>query len=109
MVEYVLYERVAGYLKLHPTTPSTPLKLRIPNVPFDGKPVEPPVVPRGWKLGSVLPLHSPALSGGGVTDDIFKDMMSGMGMPDMGGPSGAGGQASPQIEGKKEKKKKAKR
>lgn len=93
--EFELYTRIAEYLKIHPTTPMTPLKLRIPNVPFDGKPVVPPVVPRGWTMGEILPLHSPAMSGGGVSEDIFKDVMAGMGMPDMGGPS---------VEGKKEKK-----
>ncbi|KAI5793121.1 signal recognition particle, SRP19 subunit [Geopyxis carbonaria] len=102
--KFLLYNAIGEWLKAHPTTPQTPLKLQIPNVPFDGKIPEPPVVPRGWKMGSIVPLHSPALSGGGVTDDIFKEMMQGMGMPvgDAPGPSAG------QIEGKKEKKDKKK-
>lgn len=75
-------------------------------MPFDGKAPKPPVVPRGWQLGSILPLHSPALSGPGVTDDIFKEMMGGMGM---GGAPSPSPHAGPAIEAKKEKKKKAKK
>jgi len=98
----LLFRAVGEHLQSHPATPETPLKLRIPNVPFDGKPAQPPVVPRGWKMSDILPLHSPALSGGGVTDDIFKEMMQGMGMGDTL-PSGSGGAGA--IKEKKEKKK----
>jgi signal recognition particle subunit SRP19 len=104
--EFLLHKAVGEYLKAHPTTPETPLKLRIPNVPYDGKPPRPPVVPRGWKMGTILPLHSPALSGPGVTEDIFKEMMEGMGMGGMAGAPGASGGA---VEGKKEKKEKKKK
>lgn len=101
--KFVLYRAVAEFLKLHPTTREAPLKLRLPNMPWDGKIPEPPAVPRGWKMGSVLPLHSAALSGGGVSDDIFKEMMKDMGMPGMeAGPS-----AEQQVA-KKEKKEKKK-
>jgi signal recognition particle subunit SRP19 len=44
-------------------------------------------------------MHSPAVSGGGVSDDIFKEMMKDMGMD-------AGGSSAP-VE-KKEKKEKKK-
>ncbi len=48
-------------------------------------------------MNSILPLHSPALSGGGVSDNILKDVMQEMqgasGIPGMGG----GGQGS--VEG----------
>ena len=111
--EHMLFAAIGEYLRLHPTDAATPLKLRIPNVPFDGKPPQPPAVPRGWKLGAILPLHSPALSGPGVTDDIFKDMMEGMGMGALTGgapASPASGGASPAaLEAKKDKKKKAKK
>ena len=50
-------------------------------------PLPPPAVPKGWKLNPILPLHSPALSGGGVSDNILKDMMQEM--------QGAGGEGSP--------------
>ena len=55
--------------------------------PVDAPP-PPPAVPRGFKMGEILPLHSPALSGGGVSDNMFKDMMSEM-----------GGQLPPGMEG----------
>lgn len=101
--KFVLYRAVAEFLRLHPTTREAPLKLRLPNMPWDGKIPEPPAVPRGWNIGSVLPLHSAALSGGGVSDDIFKEMMRDMGVPGMeAGPS-----AEQQVV-KKEKKEKKK-
>ena len=40
-------------------------------------------------MGSVLPLHSPALSGGGVRENILKDVMQ-----EMQGAGGPGGLAS---------------
>ena len=40
-------------------------------------------------MGTVLPLHSPALSGGGVSENILKDVMQ-----EMQGAGGAGGLAS---------------
>ncbi|KAI7292349.1 hypothetical protein KC315_g19510 [Hortaea werneckii] len=85
-----------------------------------------PAIPKGWKMGEILPLHSPALSGGGVSDNMFKDMMAEMGggggmpgmpgMPGMGGlpgmggggagPSGGGGNAGGQQKKVKVGKKK---
>lgn len=79
-----------------------------------------PVPPRGWKIGKILPIHSPAYSGGGVSDNPFKEAMAEMeklggipgmpglpgmpGMPGLGEASGAnGGDAK-----KKKDKKKAK-
>jgi signal recognition particle subunit SRP19 len=111
VLEFLLFRAVGTYLTQHPTTPQTPLKLRIPNVPFDGKPAKPPVVPRGWKIGSILPLHSPALAGPGVSDDIFKDMMAGMGMGGLmdGAPGPSAGSGSGQVEKKEKKEKKKKR
>ena len=40
--------------------------------------IQAPAIPRGFKMGTILPLHSPAMSGGGVSDNFFKDMMSEM-------------------------------
>ena len=49
-----------------------------------------PAAPRGWKIGTILPIHSPAYSGGGVSDNPLKDAMAEMqgmqgseGMPNM--------------------------
>lgn len=59
-----------------------------------------PAIPRGFKMGTILPLHSPARSGGGVSDNFFKEMMEEMGgqmpegmqgMANMAGMAGGGG------------------
>lgn len=121
---FLLRRAVGEHLRQHPTTPETPLKFRIPGVPLpsDGKSgsghPQPPAVPRGWKIGSILPLHSPALGGPGVADDIFKEVMEGMGMGMGMGGGGGGGDGSPgvsnggsagEIEGRKEKRDKKKK
>jgi signal recognition particle subunit SRP19 len=75
-----------------------------------------PAAPRGWKIGNILPIHSPAYSGGGVSDNPFKEAMAEMeklggipgfpglpGMPGMGEASGANGGGD--AKKKKEKKK----
>ncbi|KAI4258499.1 MAG: hypothetical protein L6R42_005062 [Xanthoria sp. 1 TBL-2021] len=86
------------YLLSHPTTANSPLRLRIHGMPppDPNKPIPPPAVPRGWHINSILPLHSPALSGGGVSENILKDMMAQMGgqgggMPGMDALGGMGG------------------
>ncbi|KAI4160044.1 MAG: hypothetical protein LQ342_006080 [Letrouitia transgressa] len=91
-----LYLLVSAYLRSHPTTPESPLRLRIQGMPMPEKELSPPAVPRGWKLNTILPLHSPALSGGGVSENILKDMMNEMqaqggGMVDGTGISGSSG------------------
>jgi signal recognition particle subunit SRP19 len=109
---------IAAYLKSHPTTEQSPLKLRVPGLPMpkDNK-VPAPAVPRGFKMGSILPLHSPALSGGGVSDNMMADMMKELGgaggMPSIPGIGGMGGgsggppqvPSAGQIKGKGGKKK----
>ncbi|KAL8677401.1 MAG: hypothetical protein Q9186_006156, partial [Xanthomendoza sp. 1 TL-2023] len=62
-----LYTLISTYLHSHPTTPSSPHRLRIQGLPppDPSKPIPSPAVPRGWKINGILPLHSPALSGGG--------------------------------------------
>lgn len=84
-------------------------------MPKDGK-YPPPAIPRGSKIGKILPLHSPAVSGGGVSDSFLQDMMNEMGgqlPPGMnpamlsalgGGGSGVGG--GEPVKKAKEKKKK---
>lgn len=100
-----LYILVGKYLQAHPTTERTPL--RLPVVP--GEKVEPkpaPHVPRGWKVNSILPMHSPAVKGNGITDNPLKEAMAQLGQ---GGPA-MGLEAGPSdpVETKKKKKDKKK-
>ncbi|KAL8664253.1 MAG: hypothetical protein Q9202_003203 [Teloschistes flavicans] len=83
-----LYIQVSEYLQKHPTTVDTPLRYRIAGMPPSDKPVPPPAVPRGWHINEILPLHSPALSGGGVSENILRDMMGQMGGAEGGGMGG---------------------
>lgn len=122
LLEHHLYILVAQYLKAHPTTEQSPYRLRISGLPMPDKLPDAPPAPRGWKMSKILPIHSPAYSGGGVSDNPFKEAMaemqnmqgmpgmpnmpnipgmSGMGMPGMGESSGGG-------EKKKKEKKKGK-
>ncbi|PYI32573.1 hypothetical protein BP00DRAFT_368664 [Aspergillus indologenus CBS 114.80] len=82
-----LYILVAQYLKAHPTTEESPYRLRIRGLPVPEKLPGAPPAPRGWKIGKILPIHSPAYSGGGVSDNPLKDAMAEMqnmqGMPGM--------------------------
>ena len=87
--EHHLYTLISAHLKVHPTTPESPLRLRIQGMPPPNGPPPPPAVPRGWKIGTVLPLHSPAVSGGGVSENILKDVMQ-----EMQGAGGPGGMAN---------------
>ncbi|KAF3913270.1 hypothetical protein AA313_de0209852 [Arthrobotrys entomopaga] len=96
-----MYELVAKHLQANPTKPETPLMLRFHGMPHTDKPPPPPAVPKGWKMNEILPLHSPALSGGGVSDNIFKEMMS-----EMGGGMGERSGTPPPKEKKEKKKKK---
>lgn len=75
-----------------------------------------PPVPRGWKIGKILPIHSPAYSGGGVSDNPFKEAMAEMqnmqgmpGMPSIPGLEGMMGMGEPSGSGGVEKKKKDKK
>ena len=102
-LEHHLYTLVAEHLQAHPTTKESPMRLRIAGMDLRDKPVPSPAVPRGWKINSILPLHSPALSGGGVSENMFKEMMQEMQKEQGGAPPA-------QIDGGKgEKKKKDKK
>jgi len=68
-------------------------------MPPIAKPPPPPAVPKGWKMNTILPLHSAALTGGGVSDNFFKDMMA-----EMQGQT-PGGEAPEPAKQKKDKKK----
>lgn len=101
-LEHHLYTLVAKYLQAHPTTQDSPLKLRISGLPPPKGPIPPPAAPRGWKMGTILPLHSPAVSGGGISENIFKEMMQEM----QGGGQPAAVEGPSAKEGKKKKDKK---
>ncbi|KAK0125699.1 signal recognition particle subunit [Cadophora gregata] len=125
-----LYTLVSAHLKANPSTHATASLVRVPGVPPPDatKEYPQPAVPKRWKMNTLLPHYSPALTGGGVSDNFFKDMMAEMqgaggaggaggmpGMPDLSAMQammgGGGGSATPPqgaIEGKKKDKKKKK-
>ena len=81
--KHQLLNLVAGHLQSHPTTEQCrALRYRIPGAPpppADSEAWPRPAVPRGWKMGELLPFVSPALTGGGVSEDLLGDMMKQMG------------------------------
>ncbi|ETS06625.1 signal recognition particle, SRP19 subunit [Trichoderma reesei RUT C-30] len=114
-----LYVLVAKHLQENPTTEDSPgLRLRFGGQvqPPEGKPYPKPAVPRGWKMGEYLPYLSAAMTGGGVSENLFKDMMKEMQggadpmaalMASQGGAGGmmGGGGGGGAEEGAKKKKK----
>ncbi|KAK1765554.1 hypothetical protein QBC33DRAFT_579667 [Phialemonium atrogriseum] len=114
-----LYVLVARHLRENPTTEKSPaLWMRLPGAPLPdaAKPYPRPAVPKGWKIGELLPYYSPAMTGGGVSENFFKDMMKEMqGGGDMAsimaaaaGGSGGGGGGGGEEKKKKDKKGKGK-
>ncbi|KAJ9133587.1 Signal recognition particle subunit SRP19 [Pleurostoma richardsiae] len=116
-----LYVLVAQHLRENPVTESSrALRERIQGAPAPDpdKPYPRPAVPRGWKMGELLPYYSPAMTGGGVSENLFKDMMKEMQQGgDMqsllaGAGAGAGGSgsgsAAEEKKAKKDKKGKGK-
>ncbi|KAL6253167.1 signal recognition particle subunit [Rhinocladiella similis] len=90
-----LYRVIGQWLKENPTSKEDPLELRIQGLPVpDNFGKEEIPKPRGWKMGSILPVHSPAVSGGGVRDDFFKEAME-----EMRQAQSAGGQLPPGMPG----------
>lgn len=79
------------------------LKVRINGLPHQVAP--PPAIPRGWKMGTILPLLSPAITGGGVSENMFKDAMAQM----QGIEGGAGPLTAEGGEGGKKKDKSKKK
>ncbi|KAI1139826.1 signal recognition particle, SRP19 subunit [Hypoxylon sp. FL0543] len=114
-----LYILVAKHLQAHPTTDQSDAlrRIRVPGLsaPRDDEPWPRPAVPRGWKMGELLPAYSAAMTGGGVSENAFKDMMRemqgggggggdmmsmlGQGLGGLGGPGGAGAGAGPSESG----------
>ena len=80
---------MAEYLQLHPVDSQSPMKVQIPGFTVD-KPPAPPAVPKGWKVNEILPVHSPALSGGGVSDNLMRDIMRDEGITEASGPKKKG-------------------
>ncbi|EER37929.1 signal recognition particle protein [Histoplasma capsulatum H143] len=103
--QHHLYIKVAQYLREHPTTEESPFRLRIRGLSVPEKPIPPPAAPRGWKLGTILPFHSPALTGGGVSDNPFKEAMLEMQQQGLGGDMPIMPGSAPEPKKKKEKKK----
>lgn len=93
-LEHDLYIKVAQHLMANPVNERSPLRMRVAGMPPSANPPSPPAIPRGWKMNSILPLHSAALSGGGVSENLFKDMMAEM----QGEPSAGSGK--PKKKGK---------
>lgn len=116
--EHHLYILVAQFLKANPTTEKSPYRLRIRGLPVPDELPPAPSAPRGWKIPTILPFHSPAYSGGGVSDNPFKEAMAemqGMGgmpgmpnIPGMPGMAGLGDSSGGGSEKKKKDKKKGK-
>jgi len=97
-----LYLLVADHLRKNPTTDTSPaLRVAIRGAPpppqvKSGEAWPRPAVPRGWKIGELLPYYSPAMTGGGVSENLLKDMMKEMqggggDMASMLAAAGAGG------------------
>ncbi|KAE8144253.1 signal recognition particle, SRP19 subunit [Aspergillus avenaceus] len=111
-----LYILIAQYLKAHPTNEKSPYRLRISGLPMPEKLPAAPPAPRGWKIGTILPIHSPAYTGGGVSDNPLKDAMAEMqnmqgmpGMPQIPGMPNLAGMMGEPAGGSGEKKKKDKK
>ncbi|RKF61989.1 Signal recognition particle SEC65 subunit [Erysiphe neolycopersici] len=88
-----LYILISEHLKANPTTVTSIKNTILPGVP----PLDPskdyptPAIPYGWKIGSILPSYSPALSDGGASEDMFKQMISQMQSAGGGMPGGIPG------------------
>ncbi|KAM3504682.1 hypothetical protein MY11210_008259 [Beauveria gryllotalpidicola] len=76
-----LYMLVAQHLKENPTTERSPgLRVRMGGQihPPEDKPYPKPAAPRGWKINEFVPYMSAAMTGGGVSENLFKDIMKEM-------------------------------
>jgi len=88
---------LADYLARHPTTAQTPFTLKFPGLQAPSEPPPQIPFPRGKKYVEHVPLHSPAMTGGGVSNNLMKDMMNEMQGADQG-------QASASLAKPKKKK-----
>lgn len=107
-----LYRLVAQWLQRNPTTDdSQSLRYQIPGVPVPqpGEAWPRPAIPKGWKMNELLPFVSPAMTGGGVSENLFKDMMKEMQgggdpMAALMNAAGGPGPSAADDAGKKKKK-----
>lgn len=78
-----LYRLVGEYLKKHPTTRDMVFKspvyhqirMQVGDVKIEPEPL---AVPRGWKINSILPVSSRAISGGEATEEMMQQMQNQM-------------------------------
>lgn len=91
-----LLNGVAQYLRRNPTTEDDPFKVPVPGMGRESKRA---AIPKGATVNEIVPLHSPAMGGGGVNSDQLQSMMGGMfpGMASMmgGGPEEDAGAPGP--------------
>ncbi|EDU43542.1 Signal recognition particle sec65 protein [Pyrenophora tritici-repentis] len=97
-----LYILISQYLKAHPTQKNTPFRLPIAGLPMP-KEMPEPAIPKGWKMNKILPLHSPALTGGGVSENFLQDMMAEMTGETPGSGASSGAETKKKIKDKKKK------
>lgn len=100
-----LFRALAEYMQQHPTTKDTPFESPVFEQMqraqgYRGERFcEPLAVPRGWKINEVLPVISPAITGGKAGEEMmeqmsqqmFPGMMGGAGGPGLPGAGGPGG------------------
>ena len=98
-----LYKLIGKWLHDNPTQPEDPLELKIQGLTVPENFLEGSGKlqrPKGWegKMGVILPVHSPAVSGGGVSENFFKEAMQEM-QAMQGGNGGGGGGGMPGMPG----------
>ncbi|EMD58674.1 hypothetical protein COCSADRAFT_103195 [Bipolaris sorokiniana ND90Pr] len=97
-----LYILISQALKANPTQKNTPFRLPIAGLPMP-KEMPEPAIPKGWKMNKILPLHSPALTGGGVSENFLQDMMAEMTGEAGGSGASSGAESKKKIKDKKKK------
>ncbi|KAL6157296.1 signal recognition particle subunit [Exserohilum turcicum] len=97
-----LYILMSQALKANPTQKNTPFRLPIAGLPMP-KEMPEPAIPKGWKLNKILPLHSPALTGGGISENFLQDMMAEMAGEAGGSGASSGAETKKKIKDKKKK------
>lgn len=103
-IEHHLYLVVSEYLRSHPTGQNDPLKLQIRGLPMPEGTPPAPAVPRGWHINEIVPLHSSAMTGGGVSENMLQDFQAAM----QGQDPSSSSKALPESSSKKKKKEKEK-
>lgn len=97
-----LFVLISQYMKEHPTTKNTPFESPVyrqmqmaPGFNKDDeRQCEPLAVPRGWKINEILPVISPAITGGKGAEDMMEQMSNSM-FPGMNAPNALPGGGTP--------------